>query len=161
MHLKNPDFSFHRKLRSAAAGLVIFLGGVLTALAAEPYEIQLRARAFTPAAGVTADLADALPARIAREGVQHVYLQLQQHLTESEKDALRDQGIRLLDYICGNTWLAALVSPKVLEFTAPDVGRRNPVLARIRWLWTRALQMAEVQSRSPAAPASSNKEQKR
>ncbi|MBD3162791.1 MAG: hypothetical protein GF346_10400, partial [Candidatus Eisenbacteria bacterium] len=88
--------------------------------AAVPSEVQLRSRTFSPATGL-----DALD-RAAEAGAEtrHFLVQLDRFADETERAELAALGVRLLDYIPQNTWIASF---------APEALADPQVRARIVW----------------------------
>lgn len=90
--------------------------------AVKSIKVELRARSFTPAAGLDPSLASALQGTTGL----HAYAQLKHLPSDAERAALEQIGIRLVDFV-GDTLYTAFVTP------TPNAKDPNFV-ALVRWL---------------------------
>ena len=103
----------------------------------EPYAILLKSRSFVPPTDISPAALDALeqPVKEAEAEARHILLQLYYVPSDAEREALRNTGISLLEYIPNNAWVAIVTgSPSKTVSQAAD---EQPGL--IRWAGVFAL----------------------
>jgi hypothetical protein len=112
-------------LRCVLAGaFFLFLHAI--SFAQPEYRIKLQSRTFTPQPGIESALQESLMNQLNREEPRHVHLQLKKHPTIMERAELEKYGAKLLSYLGGYTWYAAISDPRALSFTQPDSVKTMP-----------------------------------
>jgi len=102
-----------KSIRTTSVLLVLIVVAVaaVTANAADPYELRLASRSYVPE-----------KVRLAREYDSHLIIQFYDIPTESERAALAEAGVTLLDYIPNYAWTAS-VRGGAIQALAPDAVR--------------------------------------
>lgn len=97
----------------------------------EQYRITLRSRTFIPEPGVERGIDDSLMIKLERGETFHIMLQFKELPTREIRENLEAQGVRLLSYINGNAYYAAVSKPKTSN---SYLGRmRDTEVSIIRW----------------------------
>lgn len=97
----------------------------------EQYRITLRSRTFIPEPGVERGIDDSLRIKWERGETSHIMIQFIELPTREIRENLEAQGVRLLSYINGNAYYAAVSKPKTSN---SYLGRmRDMEVSTIRW----------------------------
>ena len=99
----------------------------------EKYQIQLKSRTFTPSTGMSAMTRAHHSSALASQPCTHSYIQFETLPGKGEREALKNRGIELLEYIGGNAYIANLCQQTSLAFaerSMNDPDSHTP----IRWI---------------------------
>jgi len=121
-------------LGTVIAAAAMWMEGCAPGPAADPHRVCLRSRSFVPSAGVETALRGRIEAALRREEVRHAYVQLKAGPTPVLRADLAAAGVKLLDYVGGRTWEAALSDANTLRFGNAAVRAQRPALAHVRWI---------------------------
>lgn len=99
----------------------------------EKYKITLRSRSFIPQPGLESGSRDILTSPLERGEKPHVIIQFTELPNRAIRQRLATKGIRLLSYINGNAYYAALDQPETLDFDTSEASR-DPALSMVRWM---------------------------
>lgn len=122
--------------------ITIFVGIILFSLRgtayAQPeegkdYKITLRSRSFTPQLGIEPLFRESLTSKIERGEKRHIIIQFTELPNLAMRQRLATKGIRLLCYINGNAYYAAVDRPEALAFETLEA-KRDPALSLVRWI---------------------------
>ena len=86
----------------------------------EGFTLRLRSRTFTPQPGIDPKFRSAGLEALEQGRTAHAYVQLQRLPSVTERKALETRGIRLLSYIGGNSYTAAILESTIIESTLGD-----------------------------------------
>jgi len=114
------------------AGAVVQLDIVLRPVI--DYAIRLASRSFVPEPGVEFAADITLRPTIRRGSPVHAIVQLYEIPRRGEREALRVQGVELLEALGGNAWLAAISDSVPFDALAGRLAATDPSLALLRWI---------------------------
>ena len=97
------------------------------------YKISFKSRTFIPQPGIEPLVQDSLTAQLGRGERRHIIIQFTELPNRAEKQQLKAKGIRLLSYINGNAYYAAVDQPESLGFETLSANR-DPALSLVRWM---------------------------
>ena len=101
---------------------------------ANGYRIELKSRVFTPDPGLEQNAREHFQKQLEKRQRVHAMVQLTTIPSSQERQALEAAGLRLLSYVGGSAWFAALSGAEPLDFTGGPSTARHPALRLIRWM---------------------------